>query len=108
MATIRKRGVQQWQAIVRKTGFPRYSQTFKTKAEAMKWSEKIEHSMLNDTFKGILKADTTTFEEVIQKYLTDVTSLKKGEVQERSRIKMIMRTLSKLYPQPTRFSKEPF
>jgi len=59
MATIRKREAHQWQATIRKTGDPRYSSTFKTKADAVRWADKIEESIKNDTCKDILKADHT-------------------------------------------------
>lgn len=78
MATLRKRGSHQWQAIVRKSGFPRYSATFKTKTEAKTWADKIEESMANDTFKGILQADVTTLKEVMDRYLVDVVPQKKA------------------------------
>ena len=96
MATIRKRGVHQWQATVRKKGFPRHGRTFQTKAEAVKWADAIEASMLNDSFKGILKAEVTPFSEIIDKYQVDVTPLKKGVIQELSRIRMMKRTFTSL------------
>jgi len=96
MAMIRKRGAHQWQAVVRRKGFPRRSGTFKTKPEAIKWADKIEESMRNDSFKGILKAEVTPFSEIIDKYLAEVTPHKKGVVQEQSRIKMIKRILGNL------------
>jgi len=89
MATLRKRGTHQWQAIVRKTGFPRYSATFTTKVEAKAWADKIEEAMANDTFKGILIADTTTLYDVMERYLKDVIPLKKCVASEKSRYKLV-------------------
>jgi len=89
MASIRKRGIHQWQVTVRRAGFPRYSGTFKTKAEATKWADKIEESMANETFKGILIADTTTLYEVMERYLKDVIPLKKCVASEKSRYKLV-------------------
>jgi len=96
MATIRKRGKYQWQAQVRKKGFPQRAKTFETKSEAIKWAEVIEEAMMNNSFKGILKAEYTTFSEIIEKYLVDVTPLKKGVRQEISRISVVKRTLTSL------------
>ena len=96
MATIRKRGTHQWEAIVRRKGFPRYSSTFKTKGEATKWADRIEESILNDTFKGILKADYTSLEEVMERYLRDVIPLKKCVASEQSRYKLVTRHLEHL------------
>jgi len=69
MATIRKRGAHQWQATIRTTDYPRYSDTFKTKADAVRWADKIEESIKNDTFKDILKADYTSLEEEVMERL---------------------------------------
>jgi len=82
MASIRKRGVHQWQATVRKVGFPRYSETFKTKVEAVKWAGKIEDSMVNDMFKGILKADYTSLRKIMERYRKDVIPQKKSVAHE--------------------------
>jgi len=89
MATIRKRGTHQWQAVVRKTGYPRYSSTFKTKTDAVRWADKIEESIKNDTFKDILKADYTSLEEVMERYLKDVIPLKKCVASEEYRYKLV-------------------
>ncbi len=96
MATIRKRGQYQWQAIIRKANFPAQSKTFETKVEALRWAEEVEQSMVNESFKGILKAEVTPFSEIIEKYLVDVTPHKKGAIKEQSRIRVIKRTLSSL------------
>ena len=96
MATIRKRGQYQWQAIVRKKGYPQQSKTFETKVEATKWADAVEEAIRNDSFQGILKAENTPFVEVIDRYRDEVTPQKKGAVQEYSRIKVIKRTLDAL------------
>jgi len=96
MATIRKRGNYQWQAIIRKANFPAQSKTFETKVEALKWAGAVEESMTNESFKGILKATVTPFSEIIDKYLVDVTPHKKGAEKEYSRIRVIKRTLTTL------------
>jgi len=89
MASIRKRGKLQWQAMVRRKGFPEYSKTFPTKIEAIQWAHMIEQSMQNDTFKGILKADVTSLHDVMKRYLKDVIPLKKSVAHEISRYKRV-------------------
>ncbi len=96
MATIRKRGQYQWQAMVRKSGFPQQSKTFETKIEASKWADATEEAMRNDSFEGILKAENTPFEEVIDRYRDEVTPQKKGADREYSRIRVVKRTLDAL------------
>ena len=39
MATIRKRGNYQWEAQIRKRGFPSQTKTFNTKVEAEAWAK---------------------------------------------------------------------
>jgi len=96
MATIRKRGKYQWQAIIRKKNYPQQSKTFETKAEAAQWADAVEEAMRNESFKGILKAERTPFVEVIDKYLEEVTPLKKGAYREKSRIGVIKRIFNTL------------
>ena len=45
MATIRKRGNYQWEAQIRKRGFPSQTKTFNTKVEAEAWAKMIESEM---------------------------------------------------------------
>jgi len=42
MATLIKRGDAQWQAKVRKKGYPVQSKTFKAKARAAQWARTVE------------------------------------------------------------------
>lgn len=79
--------------MVRKKGFPQQSKTLETKAEANKWADATEEAMRNNSFEGILKAENTPFEEVIDRYKDEVTPQKKGAGQEYSRIRVIKRTL---------------
>jgi hypothetical protein len=45
MATITKRGDLQWQAKIRRKGYPPQSKTFDTRADAEKWARAIEREM---------------------------------------------------------------
>jgi len=96
MATIRKRGVHQWQAVVRKTGFPNRSATFQTKAEATQWANHIEEAMANRTFKGILKAEVTSLKDVMGWYLRDVMPLKRSVKTETRTFHRVSRHLATL------------
>jgi len=42
MATFRKRGPYQWEAQIRRRGYPAQSKTFETKTEAEAWANMIE------------------------------------------------------------------
>ena len=50
MATFRKRGEYQWEAQIRKKGFPPQSKTFNTKAQAEAWVSVIESEMVRGVF----------------------------------------------------------
>ena len=60
MASIQNRGPHQWQATVRRKGYPSQSKTCKTKRDAEAWANKVEHKMASGGFINRKKADRTT------------------------------------------------
>lgn len=50
MATFSKRCDGQWQAKIRKRGYPVQSKTFKTKAMAATWARNVESEMDRGVF----------------------------------------------------------
>ncbi|WP_236478250.1 hypothetical protein [Pseudomonas sp. PA-6-1D] len=50
MATIRNRGEYQWEAQIRRKGYPAQRKTFETKADAQAWARMIE----SEIDRGIL------------------------------------------------------
>ena len=50
MATIIHRGSHQWQARVRRKGYPPVMKTFETKAEAKRWARLVESEMDHGAF----------------------------------------------------------
>ena len=46
MATFRKRGNLQWEARIRKRGYPMTCKTFDTKAEAKQWAKGVETEIM--------------------------------------------------------------
>lgn len=87
MAYIRKRGDFQWQAEIRKKGFPPASRTFNTRAEAEAWAAVIESEMVRGVFVDRSEAESTTLYEALERYEREVTPGKDGERQELVRIK---------------------
>ncbi|NDU92588.1 MAG: site-specific integrase [Ferrovum sp.] len=87
MATIRKRGTLQWEAQVRKKGFPHLNKTFLTRADAQDWAKVTEAEMLRGTFQDRTEAEATTLHEALERYAKEVSETKKGKVQELWRIK---------------------
>ena len=78
MATIRKlRGKHQ--AMVRRSGYPQQSKVFKTKKLAEEWARDIESKMDRGVFMDQTNAKHTTFDDLIERYLTEVTNKKRKE-----------------------------
>lgn len=86
MASFRKRSGN-WQAIVRKKGYPQETGTFDTKAEAQAWAHDIESQMKRGIFVSLTKAEQTTLKEIIERYIDEVSPEKKGATQEIYKLK---------------------
>lgn len=82
MATIRKRGAYQWQAIVRRKGYPQQSKTFETRKNAESWARKIERDIEAGHWRDSGEADRTTLAECLQRYIDEISSKKKSGKQE--------------------------
>ncbi len=87
MATFTNRGDYQWQAKVRRKGYPPQSKTFDTKAEAEAWAREIESGMDRGTFVSRTEAEGTTLREGLERYSREITPRKKGAKQELVRIR---------------------
>lgn len=68
MATVRKRGNLQWEARIRKRGYPTTSKTFETKADAEAWARLIESEMDRGIFVSRTEAENTTLNEALERY----------------------------------------
>lgn len=91
MATFRKRGPYQWQAMVRKKGQPLQTRTFETRIQAEQWARAIEVEMDKGVFVSRAEAESTTLRELLERYLGEVTPLKKGAAPETNRLRALMR-----------------
>ena len=89
MATFTKRGDLQWQAKVRRKGYPQESKTFDTKADAEKWARSIEREMDRGRFVSNAEAESTTFTEALDRYEREIASNKRGATQEKSIIRQL-------------------
>ena len=86
MAYYEKRG-ESWRAQIRRKGYPILSASFDTKAEAQRWAAEIEGDMSRARFVDIREAESTTLAEALKRYQSEVSAGKKGEKQEKVRIK---------------------
>ncbi len=91
MATFRKRGAYQWQAQVRKKGQPLQTKTFETRALAEQWARAIEVEMDKGVFISRAEAESTTLKELLERYLEEITPLKKGAASETNRARALIR-----------------
>ena len=96
MATINQRGPYQWQAKVRRRGYPTQSKTFESKRDAEAWVAIIESEMVRSVFVDRSLGESTTFAEVIQSYIDNVAPSHKGGSSEILRLKRFMRDWPKL------------
>lgn len=91
MASFRKRGPHQWQAQVRKKGQPLQTKTFETRAQAEQWARAIEVEMDKGVFVSRAEAESTTLKDLLERYLAEITPLKKGAAPETNRLRALMR-----------------
>ncbi|MBU2844642.1 site-specific integrase [Acidithiobacillus ferriphilus] len=75
-----------WQAKIRKKGYPVQNQTFRTKAEALEWATVVESEMVRGIWRNRVEAESTTLREALERYLVEVSPLKKSHKQESYRI----------------------
>lgn len=90
MASITRRGPFQFQAIVRRKGYPTQTKTFETRNEAEAWSRSIESKIDVNQFRDRRELETLTLGNLLQRYLKEVTPTKRGAVQEGNRIKQLL------------------
>jgi integrase len=89
MATFTKRGDLQWQAKIRRKGYPAHSKTFDTRTDAEKWARSVEREMDRGRFVSSAEAESTTFTEALDRYEREISSNKKGITQEQSTIRLL-------------------
>ena len=82
MATFQKRSGN-WRAIVTKKGFPRITRTFDTKSEAEVWAATIESEIGRGVFVSRKEAENTTLSEALDRYLLEISVLKKSHRTEK-------------------------
>lgn len=92
MATITPRGKFQWQAKIRRKGFPEVSKTCDTKVEAEAWARSIESKMDKGSFVDRSPWENLTLGEILERYRKEITPAKKGAEQEESKLTVISKS----------------
>lgn len=89
MGTIRKRGDYQYQAQVRRSGYPGQSKTFLSRKDAEKWVRSIEREMDTGAFVSRGEAERTTIADIAKRYREEIISKMRGFRQEESRLNAV-------------------
>ena len=90
MASIRFRS-NKWQARVSRKGEQSLVKTFQTREDAERWARSIEVEWDKGTYQNTHQAQKTSFGELIERYLREVTPLMRGAQADTIRLKAILR-----------------
>lgn len=88
MAAFEKRG-QYWRVKIRRKGYPEQTRSFDLKSQAEAWARSIENEMDKGTFVDRTETEKNTLADLIDRYLKEVTPLKRGKDPETSRLKAL-------------------
>lgn len=92
MATIRRRkDSNRFEVQIRRNGWPTIVRTFSTAAAARTWASVIESEIERGVFIDRTEAEKNTLGDIFQRYLTEVSSQKKGHDVERYRLISLQR-----------------
>lgn len=86
MATITKTQSNTFKVLIRKSGVPTQIKTFKTKANAQKWARLLESEIDRGVFIDRTEADRITIGELIDRYIQEVTPLKRSAKNDKQRM----------------------
>lgn len=86
MASIIKVGPLQYQAQIRKKGWPNAYKTFEKKSEAAEWATNVESEMSRGVYVNRSEAESTTLEDALDRYEKEVSVTKKSYDSEKWRI----------------------
>lgn len=89
MATLIHRSPHQWQAKVRRKGYPLVSKPLDTKAGAKRWARLVESEMDHGPYVWREEAGNTTLAEALERYARESSPRNKGARQERDRIAVL-------------------
>lgn len=91
MATISKTPSGTFKVQIRKIGIPAITKTLKTKADAQKWARLIESEIDRGVFINRREADKITVGELIDRYIKEVTPLKRSSLKDKQRMLFLKR-----------------
>lgn len=97
MATIVKTPSGTWKALIRKTGWPTTSKTFRTKRDAEDWSRRTEDEMVRGVYIERNTSERLTLESALKRYLSEVSPTKAAKTHqgEQATAKILISRLGK-------------
>jgi integrase len=90
MASIRFRS-NKWQARISRKGEQSLVKTFQSKEDAERWARSIEVEWDKGTYQNTHQAQKTTFGELIERYLREVTPTLRSKQEDTYRLNAILR-----------------
>jgi len=91
MATYRKRGPYQWEARIRKRGYPTTCKTFDTKADAEAWAKEVETAMNKKLFTSTKESERYTLSECLDRYIEEYIPRLKHAEHETRRVRRLQK-----------------
>ena len=85
MASFYRRSPGQWEARVKRAGFPSQNKTWRTKARAIAWARKVEGQMDAATFVDTNETKRLPLRDLIARYRTEVVP-RLADAKEKGRI----------------------
>jgi len=92
MATIRRRNGR-YHVQVRRKGFPPITGAFSRLTVARRWIASIEADIEKKTYIDYSEAETTTLNDLLDRYESEILPSKKGRNVERYRVRALRRHL---------------
>jgi hypothetical protein len=81
VATLFQRPSGSWKAVIRKTGWPMATKTFRIKRDAEDWARRTEDEIVRGAYIERATADRTTIKDALARYLAEVTPTKRPKSQ---------------------------
>ena len=94
MATITRKTTKdsiKWQARIRLTNYNPITKTFLRKTHALQWAKETEIQIEKVLLSSKYERTEDTLQEILKRYLSEITPNKKGYQVEEIRIKKLMR-----------------
>jgi len=83
MATFTKTDSGKWKAIIRRSGWPKVSKTFRIKRDAEDWARSTEDEIVRGIYVPRSHSEKLTISKALDRYTTEVTPTKKESTQKR-------------------------